>query len=251
MRSLTLPGLALAAGLVPVATYAARAQLELEAAAVDITSNVVQRPNDANGDRFDVTPLAGRSTTAGRLTLVHPVAWGRDGAELRLTIAPLQQVGTGAARAPIRYGGDAFEARPLTVLYQFNTYRVTCDVPVFRGLADWEFRAGATLAIRDAQIRLAQGPRRRSLVNYGPVPLAYGAATWHARSRWSVRVEGDAFPAPGGGGLFDASARIEYALRPALRAFAGARYVAGGADDPEIYNALHGRAAILGVRVSW
>jgi hypothetical protein len=246
-----LRAVACAAALAPAATCAAPAQLELEVAAVDITSNVVQRANDAGGDRFDVTPLAGRSTTAGRLTFVHPVACGRDGAELRLTIAPLQQVGTGAARATIRYDGDAFEARPLSVLYQFNTYRVTYDVPVFRALADWELRAGATLAIRDAQIRLAQEPRRRSFVNYGPVPLAYGAATWQASPRWSVRVEGDAFPAPGGGGLFDASARIEYVLHPALRAFAGVRYVAGGADDPEIYNSLHGRAAILGVRVSW
>lgn len=218
-----------------------------------VTSNTVQRYNNSQTTRFDATEFTGRSVTTGRLTMVVPVGRPAAGHELRFEVVPVQLSGTQFPRTDIVYDGLTFRPdRPLTVLYQFNTYRMTYDVPVFRERAPsgWDFRLGGTLAVRDAQVRLKQGALRRNFVNYGPVPLAFGSVRAPIVRDLAVEADAEGFPAPGGGGLLDASMRLTWTPTARFVAYAGVRYLSGGATQDTFFNYLHVRAATLGFRVS-
>ena len=189
-----------------------------------------------------------------RLTGFAPLNAWRDGDALRVVIAPLQLSGTAVPTAPIDYDGGTFQAgAPLTVDYKFNTYRFSYVIPVFSAArADgWDLRIGATLAIRDAQIKLTQADLTRDFSNVGPVPLLYVSAARSLGKNWTIEGEFDAFPAPGGGGLFDGSLKAARAITPNFALTAGVRYQTGAADDPEIYNSLREVMLVLGVRGSF
>jgi hypothetical protein len=228
-----------------------RWMVQLEVDPAQTTSNTLQRPNNSTTTRFDIADFTGENTTLGRLSLAQRIDWGRTGAELRLDIVPFQQSGTRVPTTTIRYNGTTFEAGvPLSALYQFNTYRLTYDVPLFAGVAPdfWIFRLGGTLAIRDAQTRLQQPGLRTNYVNYGPVPLLYAYSAWRLTDAWRVESDLDGFPAPGGGGLIDTSARVVWAASPHASVFLGLRYQAGGAAQDTFFNCLHQRSALAGVR---
>lgn len=217
------------------------------------SSNTLQRYNNASTTRFDATEFTGHALTSGRLTAVVPVGAPAAGHELRFEIVPLQVSGTQFPHSAIVYDGATFRPdRPLTVLYQFNTYRVTYDVPVFRSgtPAGWDFRLGGTLAIRDAQVRLKQDGLRRNFVNYGPVPLAFGSARMAVAGHWAIEADMEAFPAPGGGGLLDTSTRIVWAPATHHSLYAGVRYTAGGATQDTFFDFIHVTTALIGVRAS-
>ncbi len=190
----------------------------------------------------------------GRFSVAHIVDWGQTGAELRLDIVPLQQSGTRIPATTVRYNAATFQPGvPLTALYQFNTYRLTYDRPLFGTLASdiWTFRLGGTLAIRDGQTRLQQPGVRTNYVNYGPVPLLYAYSAWRLTEDWRVESDLDGFPAPGGGGLIDTSARIVWLASSHALIFFGLRYEAGGATSHTFYNFLHQRSALAGVRFNF
>ncbi len=142
---------------------------------------------------------------------------------------------------------------PLTVDYKFNTYRFTNLVPIFTDALQegWVVRLGATLAIRDAQIKLSQGALVRDFSNVGPIPLLYMSAAKKWNGGWRVLGEFDAFPAPGGGGLFDGSLKLGYEISPGVELNAGVRYQVGAAKDPEIYISLPEWALVFGIRWSF
>jgi hypothetical protein len=228
-----------------------RWMVQLEVDPTQTTSNTLQRPNNATTARFDVVDFTGENTTLGRLALAHRVDWGRTGAELRLDIVPFQQSGNRISTSTIRYNGTTFEAGvPLSALYQFNTYRLTYDVPLFGSVVpeSWTFRLGGTLAIRDAQTRLQQPGLRTNYVNYGPIPLLYAYSAWRLNNEWRVESDLDGFPAPGGGGLIDTSARVVWVAPHHTSVFLGLRYQAGGATQDTFFNCLHQRSALAGVR---
>jgi len=216
------------------------------------TSNTLQRRNNSTTTRFDIVNFTGEDATLGRFAVAHTIDWGRQGAELRFDIVPFQQSGTRVPASMIRYNGTTFEAGvPLTALYQFNTYRLTYDVPLFASVAPgiWTFRLGGTLAIRDAQTRLEQTGLRTNYVNFGPVPLLYAYSGWRLTDEWRVESDLDGFPAPGGGGLADTSARLVWLASHHASVFLGIRYEAGGATSDTFYNCLHQRSALAGVRL--
>jgi len=182
------------------------------------------------------------------------VNWFWKGDELRFVIAPFQQSGTATPTTPILYDGALFRAGvPLTVLYKFNTYRITYDAPIFESLRDdgWEFRLGGTLAARDAQIKLSQPGIERNFTNWGPVPLLYFSAAKDLGAGWHLLGEFDAFPAPGGGGLFDGSLKAAYDLSHGVALTVGARYQFGGASGSDFYNFLREWAGVVGVNFSF
>jgi hypothetical protein len=112
----------------------------------------------------------------------------------------------------------------------------------------WSLRLGGTLAIRDAQTRLHQPGSRTNYVNYGPVPLSYAYSAWRLTNEWRVESDLDGFPAPGGGGLLDTSARVVWLATHHASVFLGIRYQAGGATQNTFFNCLHQRSALAGVR---
>jgi hypothetical protein len=228
--------------------------LELEYQRFDTVTNVVRKGDDDTGTRFEATDYTGSRGNEGRLSAFVPVNWFWKGDELRFVIAPFQQSGTAVPSTPILYDGGLFQAGVLlTVLYKFNTYRITYDAPIFDSLqADgWEFRLGGTLAVRDAQIKLSQPGIERNFANWGPVPLLYFSAAKDLGAGWHLLGEFDAFPAPGGGGLFDGSLKAAYDVAPNVAITAGARYQFGGASGSDFYNFLREWAGVVGVNFSF
>jgi hypothetical protein len=228
-----------------------RWMVQLEVDPTQTTSNTLQRPNNSTTTRFDIVDFTGEDITLGRFSLAHRIDWGRAGAELRLDIDPFQQSGTQVPPSIIRYNGMTFAAGvPLSGLYQFNTYRLTYDVPLFSNVAPefWTFRLGGTLALRDAQTRLKQPGLRTNYVNYGPLPLLYADSTWRLNNEWRVESDLDAFPAPGGGGLLDTSARVVWSAFQHASLFLGIRYEAGGATGDTFFDFFHQRSALAGMR---
>jgi len=228
-----------------------RWMVQLEVDPGQTTSNTLQRPNNSTTTRFDIVDFTGEDVTLGRFSLAHRVDWGRAGDELRLDIDPFQQSGTRVSTSIIRYNGTTFAAGvPLSGLYQFNTYRLTYDIPLFSHVAPefWTFRLGGTLAIRDAQTRLQQPGLRTNYVNYGPVPLLYAYSALRLTKEWCVESDLDGFPAPGGGGLLDTSARLVWLAFQHASMFLGIRYEAGGATGNTFFDFFHQRSALAGVR---
>jgi hypothetical protein len=227
-------------------------RLDLEYQRYDVMKNVVQRPNDAEGTRFSVTDYAGSQGNNARITAWTTVNWFKPGDGLRFVIAPYRQSGTGTPSEPILYDGGLFKAGvPLDVVYKFNTYRITYDAPIFESThADgWELRIGGTLAVRDAQVKLSQPGIERDFTNWGPVPLLYFSATRDLGSGWRLLGEFDAFPAPGGGGLFDGSLKLAYDVARDTALTIGYRYEFGGASGADFYNFLRVGAVVAGVNV--
>jgi hypothetical protein len=239
----------------PSATVGRGSQVDLEVQRFDVRLNDVQKPNDATGDRFSTLPFTGSGLTEPRLSVEFPFErWGEDH-RIRITYAPLSTRGTGLPGAPIRYQGGTFAAgAPLDVTYRFDTWRATYSVPVFGAddpVTGWGLRAGGTLAVRDARIRLRQGALEQDFTNVGPVPLLFVAARRTFAPGWTFEAEADAFPAPGGGGLFDGTARLRWQATRTVSVAAGVRHIEGGAVDPEFYNYLRSTAATVSVRVGF
>jgi hypothetical protein len=225
-------------------------RIELEYQRIDTLTNIIRKGDNNTGTRFEATDYTGSQGNEGRLSAFIPVNWFWKGDELRFVIAPFQQSGTATPTTPILYDGGLFRAGvALTVLYKFNTYRITYDAPIFESLRDdgWEFRLGGTLAVRDAQIKLSQPGIERNFTNWGPVPLLYFSVAKDLGAGWHLVGEFDAFPAPGGGGLFDGSLKAAYDMTPTIALTAGARYQFGGASGSDFYNFLREWAGVVGV----
>lgn len=250
LASAAIPSLAETAGprLAPVT-------LEMEWGAYRLRTNTVQRPNDADGDRFSALPFTGETLRTARLSIEFPYErWG-EGHRVRLAYVPFSGDGTAMPAASIRYQGSRFDAgAPVDLRYTFDTWRLTYSLPVFESAMPdgrWSFRAGGTLAIRDARIRLRQGDRTEDFTNVGPVPLLHLSARRQTGPRLALEGEFDAFPAPGGGGLFDGTARVRYALDRGTSLSIGVRHIEGGAVDPQLYNYLRATALTIGLRTSF
>jgi hypothetical protein len=229
-------------------------RLDLEYQRFDTVTNFIRKGNDGTGTQFEATDYTGSKGNEGRVSAFVPVNWFWKGDELRFVIAPFQQSGTATPTTPILFDGGLFRAGvPLTVLYKFNTYRITYDAPIFESLRDdgWEFRLGGTLAVRDAQIKLSQPGIERNFPNWGPVPLLYFGAAKDLGAGWHLLGEFDAFPAPGGGGLFDGSLKAAYDLSPGVALTVGARYQFGGATGSDFYNFLREWAGVVGVNFTF
>lgn len=243
--------LALAIASPAAAQSAGGRWLELEGLRYDFSRNDLRKPNDASGDRFSLLPFADRANTA-RLSAELPIPWWGAGHRLRLTWAPLSLEGASSFTAPVRFQGSTFAAGTLTTArYDFDTWRATYTVPLF-GLSDpgagWALRAGGTLAIRDAQIRLTQGATVQSFDNVGLVPLLNLSVARALTSRWTFEAELDGAPGPRGSGLLDGVARVRYDLTPAWSLAAGLRHLRGGVDTDELYNSVSSTALSLSAR---
>jgi hypothetical protein len=229
--------------------------IEVEAQRLDFSRNDIQKPNDAFGTRFSALPFTGDRATTARFTAELPVTWWGEGHRLRLVYAPLSLEGTSSPAGPIRFQDANFApGAPTTLRYEFDTWRATYSVPLFGRedpAAAWALRAGGTLAIRDARIRLSQGATVQTFDNVGPVPLLHLSAARTFARTWTFEAELDGAPGPGGAGLWDGAARLRWSPTASWSFAAGLRHLRGGVDNDEIYNSVSVTAATLSARFAF
>jgi len=226
--------------------------IELELQHVDTLANTVRKGEGYTGTRINVTQYTGQPSNDGRLTAFRTVNGFFNDDQLRFVIAPLRRYGTTTPGTRVLFDGlDFQQGSPATVVYKFNTYRVTYIARVLEGLRidGWDFRLGGTVAFRDARNEVSQATNRRNFFNWGPVPLLYFSGIKNLGGRWRVVGDFDAFPAPGGGGLFDGALKLALDVSKHVEVNAGGRYQVGGATSRSYYNLLRDRAAVVGVNV--
>jgi hypothetical protein len=231
------------------------AWVDVEGAWTDFGRNDLQKPNDATGTRFSALAFTGDTGFTGRLSAELPVRrWG-EGHRLRLAYVPLRLEGEASPGAPIRFQDTTFAAGvPATLDYRFDTWRATYSVPLFGRTdpaAGWAWRAGGTLAIRDASIRLVQGAAAQRFDDVGLVPLLHLSTARALGDGWTFEAELDGAPGPGGTGLWDGAARVRRALGPGWSVAAGLRHLRGGVDNDELYNVVSATSATLSVRFAF
>jgi hypothetical protein len=221
----------------------------IETGTVGPAYNAVQEPyrpkSGPAGTRFSFLPLSGTNgKTFARLTYETDInpnhGW-------RFVYAPFNRTGTGVFAQPVSYRGTTFAANtPTQGQYLFNGYRAT----YFSRLTHTktrETRAGITLNIRDAAIRVRQGNLSAGHYNLGLVPVAYLFTSRKINEKLTLSAEADALAAPQGR-LFDGALRAHYALTPHRDLLLGLRTLEGGAARKgDFYNFTRLNALTLGI----
>lgn len=219
-----------------------RFRLDLEGQAVWQARNQFRIPG-ATGTRVALEDHASGPFDAFRATLAWDVS---ERSSLRLLAAPLRLDVDFTPAAPIAFQGKTFAAfKPTRARYEFDSYRLTW-LYRFPSSGPWSFRAGLTAKVRDARIGLASGALAAEKTNTGPVPLFYGGARYAPGRRFAVDLDVDAAWAPQGYAA-DLALRAEWRLAGRVSAFAGYRFLDGGADNDEVYTFATFHYATAGV----
>jgi hypothetical protein len=240
-------------GLMPGATLAAvmpaaeRAEpspsLTVELGAAWQLRNTAQVSNKPPNTRFRIDELAGDGPfPAGRAVLDWPL---NQKHLLRFVIAPLGVEETGTAAQPIVFRDTTFAPGPIKVTYRFDSYRASYRY-VFYERGQWKWSGGATLNIRDAEIRLRQGTLTRAEKNTGLVPLLALEGQWHFAPGWYGLLDFEGLAAPQGRAI-DAALKLGYDLTPNITIAGGYRILDGGADNDDLYTFARFDSAVIGL----
>ncbi len=236
-----LVGLAAAPGR---AQGAPTVQIELEGGPVWQSYNDVEIPNDGSATRFSLYDLAGAGPWAGGRLYV---TWNfNDRHGLRLLLAPFSLTETGTPGTAIDFAGASFTAgQPADATYTFNSYRLTYRYRFHQSetTTGW---VGFTAKIRDAVIRLEQGPTTGEKTDLGFVPLLHLAGHWRFAPRWRLGLDVDAL-AGGPGRAEDAALELGYDVAKNWTLELGYRTVEGGADVDEVYTFAWLHSAVASV----
>jgi hypothetical protein len=197
------------------------------------TRNDVQVPNTDLGTRFSLGNIVGEGPlTAARLE----VRWAineRHG--VRVLLAPLSYTKSVILPEPVLFEGGSFSQDQATdATYKFNSWRVGYFYSLVRKSAV-NLRVGATLKVRDAEIRLAQGDTVSAKPNLGLVPLLYVAGTYQLNNKWTFGADLDGL-AGGPGRAIDAGVSLDYSIAKRWTLGAELRILDGGAEVDEVYN---------------
>lgn len=201
--------------------------LELESGLTAVRYNNARVPN-ATGTQVDLAGLVGKDWKVfGRFSIAY---LDKAGGTWKLLYAPFRQSGTGSLSGSTDFDGVTFSAGDVRATYQFDSYRMTYRKP-WKG--NWS--VGATLKVRDAEIRLQQGSAVASERNTGLVPLLniYGEGSIARGFMYEVELDG---LAGGPGRAIDLSLRLKRQINADTTAFVGLRMLEGGADVPRVYN---------------
>lgn len=241
-RFIALPALLLASCSAPSPTRPFSVEPEL--GAVWFSRNDVAVPGDT-GTRFDLDELTGGGpSAAGRLYLSWRPA---ERHELRALAAPLSVSGTGELAQPTDFAGQAFAPGVATQgKYRFDTYRLTYR-HLFHDGERWDWRAGLTLLVRDAEIELEQGGQSASKSDTGLVPLFNLAGDWHFTDDWRLSLDVDGAAASQGRAI-DGSLKAYRSLGEGLELGLGYRTIEGGADNDEVYTFAWTHQVVVSLR---
>lgn len=221
--------------LLSITTAAASESLDFKVSigAAFQARNDVQIPNTSEADRFALDDIAGTGPwPAARFELLWNFSQKHG---LRLLLAPLSYSETGRLEAPVRFAGATFiPDQAVQGEYRFNSWRVGYRYHL-RDTSNWNAWVGATLKIRDAEIKLTQGGTSSLDDDLGLVPLLYLAGEYRFDNRWSASADVDALGG-GPGRAIDVGIGLNY--RPANAWQFGVEYRAleGGADVDSVYN---------------
>lgn len=210
--------------------------------------NDVQIPNTDAGTRFSLKDAAGdgRVNTA-RLEINWKIK-GRHG--IRVLLAPLSYTEAVTFDEPVQFSGESFSSDQVTdASYRFNSWRVGYHY-LLRQNEVSEFRIGATLKVRDAEIRLEQGDVVSSDDDVGFVPLLYLAGHYQLSDRWVIGADLDGL-AGGPGRAIDAGVTLDYSITERWQMGAELRVLDGGADTDDVYNFARFNSAALAISTSF
>ena len=243
----TLSGVTPAAALAGVVPAAVRTPpspaLTLELGAAWQLRNTAQVSNEPPNTRFKIDELTGDGPfPAGRLVLDWPL---NQKHLLRFVVAPLGIEENGTAAQSIVFQDTTFAPGPLQVKYRFDSYRASYRY-VFYERERWTWSGGATLNIRDAEIRLQQGTLTRVEKNTGLVPLLALEGQWRFAPGWYGLLDFEGLAAPQGRAI-DAALKVGYDVTSNVTVAGGYRMLDGGADNDELYTFARFDSAVLGL----
>ena len=172
----------------------------------------------------------------------------RDRHYVTALYAPLQVNSTGSVQRDVDFAGATYPAdTPLLAVYRFDSYRLTYRYSFVRNHS-FEFAAGATAKIRDAEISM-NGVETSSKTNTGFVPLLNLHLEWRpGAGPLGLLFDADALAAPQGRAE-DVLLAATWALREGVAVYAGYRTLEGGADNDEVYNFAWFHYAVAGVQL--
>lgn len=169
---------------------------------------------------------------------------------LRAVYAPLEIEVTGTPDRNIQYDGQVFSAnQPLTVNYQFNSYRLGYVYTVYNQ-SPQIFKVGITGKIRDAFIELRQGALQENYDNVGFVPLLYFAYQFQFHPVWHFYSDLDFAAAPQGRAI-DLALKLRRQVRENAFVGLGYRTLEGGADNDKVFTFSWFSYAVLDVVVAF
>ena len=212
------------------------------------TRNDVQIPNDDLGSRFSLEEAVG----AGPVSAVRfEMNWAiNDRHGIRVLLAPLSYTESVQFDQPVNFAGESFSADQDTdATYRFNSWRVGYHYSLMNNDAG-SLRVGATLKVRDAEIRLKQGGTESYDDDVGLVPLLYFAGDYRLSERLTFRADFDGL-AGGPGRAIDLGVGLDYAITQRWQIGAEVRVLDGGADTDDVYNFARFNSAALSISTSF
>jgi len=232
--------------LVPGPAHAEHPPLSLEAEFGPVwqARNKVQIPNDAAGDRFALTDIAGSGPwTSARINATWHIAGPH---ELRVVVAPLSWEERGTFDENIRFRGETFTANQgVRAEYTFNSWRLGYRYRYYDAGA-WRLWVGATAKLRDAKVELTQGPVSAKDDDLGFVPLLHLSGEYRLGGKWALQFDFDGL-AGGPGRAIDLGLKLSYRLNDHWRAGVGYRGLEGGVDSDDVYNFAWFNTALIAV----
>ncbi len=212
------------------------------------SKNDVQTPNTDAGTRFSLYDAAGEGPA---IATRFEMNWNfKTRHNMRVMLAPLTLTESVTFDQPIRFAGESFSAnQQLNASYQFNSWRVGYHYTAIQNDRA-NLQIGATLKLRDAEIRLEQGSTIGVDDDLGLVPLLYIAGKYHLNDKWAVGADLDGL-AGGPGRAIDLGLTIDYSITERWRVGTDFRVLEGGADVEQVYNFAQFNSAAISVSTSF
>jgi hypothetical protein len=238
--AITVLAVALAPGLAR-ADPAPAPTLTVELGAAWQARNDARIENEPPNTRFAIDEITGSGPyAAGRIAFEWSLA---ERHRLRLLVAPLRIDDSGISDDTIVFRETVFDPGRVRAEYRFDSWRLGYRY-VFHDSEQWTWSGGATLNIRDAEIRLSQDGTSRSRSDTGVVPLLALVGEWRFAPGWRALLDFEGLAAPQGRAI-DATLQAGYDLTPSLHLSGGYRVLDGGADNDDLYTFARFDFAVL------
>lgn len=218
-------------------TYShAQLSLSLESGFVSTQYNDVRSPNgDTNpGTLFSLPADFSESgwTTFIRAEVAYKFAKKHT---VEITAVPLTIAYNSLILPTIDFANATFTGSETNATYQFNTYRASYRYGLIRK-TKWTFDLGATVLVRDAEIKLTNGSVVSTDDDLGFVPLVSFDLSYKPNTKFQLLLKGDALVGPVGRAEDVFAGLLYNILDDNLLIKTGYRVIEGGADVDQVYN---------------